>query len=428
MHTNQATLERALLVHIKARDPRITADITEFKELAISAGAEIVDILISSREHPDPKFLIGTGKVQEIKDVLSNFPADVVLFNHELSASQERNLERELKCRVVDRTELILDIFAQRARTFEGKLQVELAQLQHSSTRLIRGWTHLERQKGGIGLRGPGETQLEEDRRVIREKIKNITRRLQKVRQQREQNRRARRKARAITVALVGYTNSGKSTLFNSLTNSDVYAADQLFATLDPTLRSFQLPSIGEAIIVDTVGFIRDLPHDLVDAFRATLEETRDADLLIHVIDCHDVLWREHKVQVETVLTEIGALNVPRIEVYNKVDLLAGLDVGIDRDINGKASIVRVSAKKQLGLEELRQAISERVCGDIVQGLLILEPVQSKIRASLYDFGAVNSEEIDEQGNWKLDINLHKERWDTLCVNNIGLAKQLTIK
>ncbi len=417
--------ERALLVHIKAKDPRLTADLVEFRELALSAGAIVCDTVISHRDVPDPKYFLGSGKVAEIKQLVNAQNIDLLLVNHELSPSQERNLEQELQCRVVDRTGLILDIFAQRARTFEGKLQVELAQLQHIATRLVRGWTHLERQKGGIGLRGPGETQLEEDRRVIRDKIRIITHRLDKVKQQRAQSRRARVKAQIPSVSLVGYTNSGKSTLFRSLTHEEVYVANKLFATLDPTLRTINLPQVGKVILADTVGFIRDLPHTLVDAFRATLEETAEAELLLHVIDCHDELWREKKIQVEKVLHQIGALNVPLLEVYNKIDLVPELAAGVERDYKGNISVVRVSAKLSIGLDVLQTAIAERLCADVVVGKIELLPTQAKIRAYLYDVGAVGSEEVDEQGNWVLDITLQKERWDTLCMQFAGLADLL---
>ncbi len=419
------TGERALLVHIKARDPRLTADLVEFNELALSAGAVVIDTVIAKLDNPDAKFLIGSGKVAEIKQLIAPLNIELVLVNHDLTGSQERNLERELNCRVVDRTGLILDIFAQRARTFEGKLQVELAQLQHTSTRLIRGWTHLERQRGGIGLRGPGETQLEEDRRVIKDKIRNIKKRLEKVQQQRAQNRRARNKALVPTASLVGYTNSGKSTLFRTLTQENVYIADQLFATLDPTLRAIELAHVGKAIIADTVGFIRELPHDLVEAFKATLEETAQADLLLHVIDCHDPLWREKKIQVEAVLHQIGSLNVPLLEVYNKIDLVPELEPGVEKDYKGNITLVRVSAKENLGIEELKQAIEQRLCTDVVKGKITLLPGLAKIRAYLYAVGAVEHEETDEQGNFILDINLQKERWDILCKQFAELASLL---
>jgi GTP-binding protein HflX len=417
--------ERALLIHNKARDPRDNPDLVEFRELAMAAGAEVIDTIISHKEPPDPKFFLGAGKVAELKQLVEANSIDLLLVNHDLTPSQERNLEKELGCRVIDRTRLILDIFAQRARTFEGKLQVELAQLQHSATRLIRGWTHLGRQKGGIGLRGPGETQLEEDRRVIRDKISAVRERLSKVRLQREQSRRARVKAQIPTVSLVGYTNAGKSSLFRALTEEQVYVSSQLFATLDPTLRSLNLAHVGKIIVADTVGFIRDLPHDLVDAFRATLEETRDADLLLHVIDSHDPLWREKKIQVEKVLHQIGSLNVPLLEVYNKIDLLPNLEPGLERDYKGNISLVKVSAKHNIGLDALKQAIAERISSDVVKGELQLLPGQAKIRAYLYDVGAIEAESIKEDGSWVLNISLHKERWDALCAQFAGLSALL---
>ncbi|MDX1698637.1 MAG: ribosome rescue GTPase HflX, partial [Thiohalobacterales bacterium] len=305
--------ERAVLVHINFPDAVDEEDLQEFTELVNSAGAVIAATVTGTRGKPEPRLFIGQGKAMEIRDVVRGQKAEVVIFNHALSPSQERNLERELSCRVLDRTGLILDIFAQRARSFEGKLQVELAQLRHLSTRLVRGWTHLERQKGGIGLRGPGETQLESDRRMLNARIKVINRRLEKVEKQRDQGRRSRRRAAVPTVSLVGYTNAGKSTLFNALSGADAYAADQLFATLDPTLRRIEVRGVGPLVLADTVGFIRHLPHDLVAAFRATLEETRRADLLLHVIDAQDPDRHSHMEQVNAVLEEIGAADVPQI-------------------------------------------------------------------------------------------------------------------
>jgi GTP-binding protein HflX len=333
--------ERAVLVHVNFPSENDQEDLQEFIELVRSAGADPIAVITATRATPEPRLFVGQGKADEILAAVQTHQADVVIFNHALRPSQERNLERLLSCRVLARTGLILDIFAQRARSFEGKLQVELAQLRHLSTRLVRGWTHLERQKGGIGLRGPGETQLESDRRMINARIKMINKRLDKVERQREQGRRARSRAEVPTVSVVGYTNAGKSTLFNVLTGAHVYAADQLFATLDPTLRRLELPGIGPLVLADTVGFIRHLPHDLVAAFRATLEETCQADLLLHVIDAHDPERRAHIEQVNAVLREIGADDIPQLCVYNKVDLTdrQGLAVRPARDGSGSADV-----------------------------------------------------------------------------------------
>lgn len=407
--------EKALLVHIKFRNPSASPDLQEFQELATSAGALVLSTIVSTRNQIDPSTLIGKGKLEEIHSLVLAEDVELVIFNHELSPSQKRNLERELKVRVIDRAELILDIFAQRARTFEGKLQVELAQLQHLSTRLVRGWTHLERQKGGIGLRGPGEKQLEVDRRLIRGRIKNIQQRLEKVRLQREQSRRSRQKAQLPTISLVGYTNAGKSTLFNTLLDENVYAKDQLFATLDPTLRTLDLRYIGKAILIDTVGFIRDLPHDLIDAFRATLEETKDADLLVHVIDAADPLWSERKSQVEAVLHEIGALHVPVLEVYNKIDLVEGSSNTVELDHHGNPARVRISAKAGFGLSELKESIAKRLCNSIFRDTICLPNTEAKLRALLYNLGAIDNESINESGNWVIEISVQQALWQSLC-------------
>jgi len=353
--------ERAVLVNIDFTAHDGNEDPGEFRELVISAGVEPVGTVTGSRKQPSPRFFVGDGKLEEIRAAVAAAEADVVLFNHSLSPSQERNIERELQCRVLDRTGVILDIFAQRARTHEGKLQVELAQLQHMSTRLVRGWTHLERQKGGIGLRGPGETQLETDRRLLRERIKSINKRLEKVRRQRDQGRRARVRADLPTVSLVGYTNAGKSTLFNRITSSDVYTADQLFATLDPTMRRLELPDIGAVILADTVGFIRHLPHKLVESFRATLEETNEAALLLHVIDCYDERRDDNIAQVENVLAEIGADEVPVLQVFNKTDLLDDFVPRVDRNQEGVPVRAWVSAVTGDGLQGLFDAVVERL-------------------------------------------------------------------
>jgi len=403
--------ERAVVVHIEFTVHDDSEDPGEFRELVTSAGVEPVASVTGSRKQPSPRLFVGTGKLEEIRDAVSASEADIVLFNHALSPSQERNIERELKCRVLDRTGVILDIFAQRARTHEGKLQVELAQLEHMSTRLVRGWTHLERQKGGIGLRGPGETQLETDRRLLRERIKSINKRLEKVRKQRNQGRRARKRADIPTVSLVGYTNAGKSTLFNHITTSTVYAADQLFATLDPTLRRLELPDIGPVVIADTVGFIRHLPHKLVEAFRATLEETTQASLLLHVIDCHDSRRDENMEQVESVLAEIGADEIPVLQVFNKIDLLEDFAPRIDRNEEGLPVRVWLSAVSGEGLELLFDAIVERVAEDVVHHFVVLGPTDGKLRALLHEAGSVLGEEHRETGDSVVEVRLQHRDW-----------------
>lgn len=398
--------ETAVLVHLDLASEEDREDPREFEELALSAGADPVTLVSGSRHSPTPKFFVGQGKVAEIAELVKFHEAQLVLFNHALSPAQERNLELELECRVLDRTGLILDIFAQRARTYEGKLQVELAQLRHMSTRLIRGWTHLERQKGGIGLRGPGETQLETDRRLLRVRIKSILRRLDRVRKQRDQGRRSRQRAEIPTISLVGYTNAGKSTLFNRVTDAGVYVADQLFATLDPTLRRIELSDIGSAILADTVGFIRHLPHKLVEAFRGTLQETNEAALLLHVIDADSGERAENIDQVEQVLEEIDAGTIPVLEVYNKIDLMPGVSPRIDRDDDGNAKRVWVSANTGAGIDLLMQAISERLGTEIFHQWLQIQPQEGQFRAQLYAQGAVLEERADELGNMELEVRL----------------------
>ncbi|WP_416885416.1 ribosome rescue GTPase HflX [Marinospirillum sp.] len=405
--------ERAVLVHIELPDDKDKEDTQEFFELARSAGAETMALIEGKRAMPSPRYFVGEGKLDEIRQAIKEHDADLVLFNHSLKPSQERNLEAELQCRVLDRTGLILDIFAQRARTYEGKLQVELAQLEFMSTRLIRGWTHLERQKGGIGLRGPGETQLETDRRLLRLRISAIHRRLKKVRVQRENSRRARVQAEIPAVSLVGYTNAGKSTLFNALTSSKVYAADQLFATLDPTLRRLDLPDVGPIILADTVGFIRHLPHKLVEAFQATLQEAAAATLLLHVVDAASQEREDNQHQVEEVLREIEAHEVPALLVFNKLDLLDQAP-RIDRDANGLPVAVWLSAVTGAGLDLLLEAIRERLVPPLFSAELRIKPEQGRLRAALFALGAVQNEVHDEQGESLLTVRCSLKDWRQL--------------
>lgn len=402
--------ETAILVHVDFQDEQEREDPGELLELVRSAGAVPATLIQGSRRRPDPRSFIGSGKLDDVKAALEAHHAELVIFNHALSPSQERNLERSLNCRVLDRTGLILDIFAQRARTHEGKLQVELAQLEYMSTRLVRGWTHLERQKGGIGLRGPGETQLETDRRLLRARIKSIHKRLEKVRKQRDQNRRARARAEVPSVSLVGYTNAGKSTLFNAVTASEVYAADQLFATLDPTLRRIEVPDVGEVVLADTVGFIRHLPHKLVEAFRATLQEATEASLIVHVIDAADPDRELNVDQVDRVLSEIDADDVPRLLVMNKIDLL-GTSPRIERDDQGRPQVVWLSARNQEGLELLGDALGEWLAEDILDIRLTLTPEQGRLRAALHELQAVRHEDFDERGRSCLEIRLPRREF-----------------
>ncbi len=396
--------ERAVLVHLTIRS--MQEDLLELKELAKSAGTDPVYVLTGSRKKPDPKYFVGKGKLEELKGIIETYEADIVLFNHPLSPSQERNLEGALGVRVVDRNGLILDIFAQRAQTFEGKLQVELAQLKHLSTRLVRGWTHLERQKGGIGMRGPGETQLETDRRLLDLRIKQIQQRLNKVDKQRNQGRSKRKKAEVPSVSLVGYTNAGKSTLFNKLTGANIYVADQLFATLDPTLRNCKLPNSGEIVLVDTVGFIRHLPHELVAAFKSTLQEASEADLLLHVIDASNADRAETIYQVNQVLEDIDANEVRQLEVFNKIDLLDGIEPRIDRDDVGNPVRIWLSAETGDGVELLYQALVEIFANTKIKRKCYLQPDQGDIRAKLFACAKIISEKGDDLGGCELVIEI----------------------
>jgi GTP-binding protein HflX len=410
--------ERAVLVLPHARGSGDAGRrAAEFAELVKSAGAEILGSVSARVEAPNPRFYIGSGKADEVAEMVRALDADLVLVDHLLSPVQERNLEKHLSARVVDRAGLILDIFAQRARSHEGKLEVELAQLKHIATRLVRGWTHLDAQRGGaIGNRGPGETQLETDRRLLAERVKQLTRRLEKVQTQRGQQRRARLRNTVPRVALVGYTNAGKSTLFNTLTAGGVYAADQLFATLDPTVRRLDDLDCGPAVVADTVGFIRELPHDLVAAFRGTLAEARDADLLLHVSDAADEEREPLRHVVDQVLEEIGAGDLPQLRVFNKIDLVGGeagdaeaspaspMQPRIDRDAEGRPQAVWLSAATGAGIELLRQALGELLGGERVQSELRLPLTAGRLHARLKAAGAIAGEQVDEHG-WCLRID-----------------------
>jgi GTP-binding protein HflX len=406
--------ERALLVRIGLGAPVAPADLQEFNALAVSAGAIPVGTVTGARGRPDPRFFVGTGKADEIKARAEEAGAEVILVDHALSPSQERNLEKLTERRVLDRSGLILDIFAQRARSHEGKLQVELAQLRHLATRLVRGWTHLERQKGGIGLRGPGETQLETDRRLINNRIRTLNRRLERLALQRDTGRQTRKEVPVPGAALVGYTNAGKSTLFNVLTGAASYAADQLFATLDPTVRRLKLPHCPEIVLADTVGFIRDLPHELVAAFRSTLLEAREADLHLHVIDAADPERSERVGQVNAVLASIGAGEIPQLEVYNKVDLL-GEAPRIERDADGVARRVWLSAASGAGLDLLRTALAERFGTRLLRVRVALAARHGRARAELFRRGAVLGESATPDGGWDVEVELAERDLADLC-------------
>ncbi|MBS9428129.1 GTPase HflX [Photorhabdus luminescens] len=407
--------EQAVVVHVFFSQDKDTDNLSEFESLVTSAGVVPVQIVTGSRKAPHPKYFVGEGKAEEIAEAVQASGADVVLFNHALSPAQERNLERLCQCRVIDRTGVILDIFAQRARTHEGKLQVELAQLRHLSTRLVRGWTHLERQKGGIGLRGPGETQLETDRRLLRDKIRQILSRLSRVEKQREQGRQARNKADIPTVSLVGYTNAGKSSLFNRMTAAEVYAADQLFATLDPTLRRIEVDDVGTVVLADTVGFIRHLPHDLVAAFKATLQETRQATLLLHIVDAADSRIDENIAAVDSVLEEIEAHQIPVLLVMNKIDMLESFTPRIDRNEDNLPVRVWLSAQTGEGIPLLLQALTERLSGEIAHYELRLPPEAGRLRSRFYQLQAIEKEWIEEDGKVGIEVRMPIVDWRRLC-------------
>ena len=417
--------ERAVLVHASSDGLPDDSEREEFAELARSAGAVVAAELLSSRRRPDARFFIGKGKLDELQKLIEQDDAEIVIFSAALSPSQERNLERALRCRVLDRAGLILDIFAQRARSFEGKLQVELAQLRHLSTRLVRGWTHLERQKGGIGLRGPGETQLETDRRLIGDRIRQLKERLDNVDTRRTMNRRNRVRAEMPTVALVGYTNAGKSTLFNALTDADVYVKDQLFATLDPTVRRLDLPEGEHVVLADTVGFVRDLPHELIAAFRSTLQEAREADLILHLIDASDPNRWQRVRQVNSVLKQLDADQIPQIRVYNKIDKL-DRQPRITNNRDGEGRAVWLSAITGEGIPMLKEAIARRLRQKTVQRVIHLLPAQGLQRAKLFELGAVTSEELLPEGGWTLELKMTEKdlrrflKRENLAEQNLG--------
>jgi GTP-binding protein HflX len=400
--------ERAVLVYAGPGGLPEESERVEFAELATSAGAVVAAELVSARKRPDPRYFIGKGKLDELRELIQQNDAELVISCASLSPSQERNLERELKCRVLDRAGLILDIFAQRARSFEGKLQVELAQLKHLSTRLVRGWTHLERQKGGIGLRGPGETQLETDRRLIGARIRQLNDRLKTVDTRRSMNRRNRMKAEIPTVALVGYTNAGKSTLFNALTDADVYVQDQLFATLDPTVRRLDLDEGEHVVLADTVGFVRDLPHELIAAFKSTLQEAREADLILHLIDASDPNRWQRVRQVNSVLKQLDADHVPQIRVYNKIDRL-DRKPRMTNNRFGEGRAVWLSAITGEGLPMLKDAIANRLRQKKTHRTIHLQNSQGRQRAKLFELGAVLKEEVMEDGSWTLELRMSEK-------------------
>jgi len=409
------SIQRALIVYVDFKNCRADGEYNEFCELVKSTGLEIVSTIKTTRLRADARLFIGVGKAEEIRVTAKKYDADVVIFNRLLTPAQERNLEMFFDIRVIDRIGLILDIFAQRALSYEGKLQVELAQLQHLTTRLIRGWTHLERQKGGIGLRGPGETQLETDRRLIGRRIKTIKGRIQKVRKQRYQSRQQRKKQNIPVISFVGYTNAGKSTLFNYLTDANVKVEDQLFATLDPTLRRINTDNGNEIILTDTVGFIRDLPHELIESFKATLDEVKEADLLIHIIDVDQEQRQQRIDEVNQVISVIGASHVTQIEVYNKIDMHSAQKGRIEISENNKITRIWLSSRTGEGVDLLLEALN-RYLNKHKRPHYINIPVSAgQLRAKLFDIGAVKQENINDMGGWVMKIELEEYKLHKLC-------------
>ena len=415
MKSKPASIHRALIVYIDFKNFRANDEYSEYYHLVESTGLDIVKSITAVRSRVDSNLFIGKGKAEEIQLSIKESNADVVIFNRSLSPAQERNLEKLFNLRVIDRIGLILDVFAQRALSYEGKLQVELAQLEHLTTRLIRGWTHLERQKGGIGLRGPGETQLETDRRLIGKRIKTIKQRIQKIRKQRFQSRQQRKKQDIPVVSLVGYTNAGKSTLFNFLTGANIKAADQLFATLDPTLRRVKIENRNSIILTDTVGFIRDLPHELIESFKATLDEIREADLLIHIIDVEQD-GRQHRIdEVNQVIEMIGASNVSQIEVYNKIDEHLALEKRVEISENHKSTRIWLSSKTGEGVDLLLSAIAGHLSQNKTPHFINVPISAGQLRAKLFDIGAVKRENVDNMGGWLMEVELEEFKLHKLC-------------
>ena len=415
MKYNPDPIQRALIVYVDFKNCRVDGEYNEFCELVKSTGLEIVSTIKTTRLRADARLFIGVGKAEEIRVTAEKYDADVVIFNRLLTPAQERNLEMFFDIRVIDRIGLILDIFAQRALSYEGKLQVELAQLQHLATRLIRGWTHLERQKGGIGLRGPGETQLETDRRLIGRRIKAIKERIQKVRKQRYQSRQQRKKQNVPVISFVGYTNAGKSTLFNYLTDANVKVGDQLFATLDPTLRRINTDNGNDIILTDTVGFIRDLPHELIESFKATLDEVKEADLLIHIIDVDQEQRQQRIDEVNQVISMIGASHVAQIEVYNKIDMHSAQKRRIEISENNKITRIWLSSRTGEGVDLLLEAMN-RYLNKHKRPHYINIPVSAgQLRAKLFDIGAVKQENIDDMGGWVMKVELEEYKLHKLC-------------